>query len=63
MIASRVSLMSPPAPYASHVAGRNCIGPCAPAVDVPRMRPMPVSTRLMAARYGHGMPKAASASW
>ena len=40
----------------------NCIGPCAPAIDVPRMRPMPVSTRLMAARYLHGMPNSVSAS-
>ena len=27
------------------------------------MRPIPVSTRLMAARYCHGTPNAASASW
>ena len=40
----------PPSPRAQ-VDGRNCIGPCAPATDVPRIRPIAVSTRLMAARY------------
>ena len=41
----------------------NCIGPWAPATDVPRMRPMPVSTRFTAASTFQGTPKAASASW
>ena len=45
-----------PSPNAFHVAGMNCIGPCAPDTDVPRMRPIPVSTRLTAARYCHGTP-------
>src|SRR5919202_1647232 len=39
----------------------NCIGPWAPAWLSPRMRPMRVSTRWMAARYCHGTPDAASA--
>ena len=38
----------------------NCIGPWAPAVLSPRMRPMRVSTRWMAARYSHGTPLTAS---
>src|SRR6266550_496741 len=33
MIASWSSLMSPPSPYWVHVAGMNCIGPWAPALD------------------------------
>ena len=60
MIESAGSLMSP-RPHLAQVVGRNCIGPCAPATDVPRIRPIAVSTRLIAARYSQPTPYAASA--
>ena len=44
--------MLPPLPYAAHVLGMNCIGPWAPAVLLPWIRPIRVSTKWMAARYG-----------
>jgi hypothetical protein len=50
MMLSWGEVMSPPPPYAANVAGMNCIGPCAPAVLTPAMRPNAVSTRLIAAR-------------
>ena len=49
--------MFPPMPYAAHVAGMNCIGPCAPAVLWLRMRPKALSTRLTAASTRQLTPK------
>src|SRR5687767_7592538 len=57
MIASRGSLMSPPIPYASHVAGMNCIGPRAPEMLRLRTRPnaeAAVRGRVVAAQLGRG---------
>ena len=44
------SLFTSPFPYEAHVAGMNCIGPCAPAVLTPATLPNFVSIRLIAAR-------------
>ena len=46
----------------SHVVGMNCIGPWAPATEVPRIRPMLVSMKLIAARYSQSTPNRASAA-
>ena len=61
MIASRGIVGSPPQ-HCAQVDGRNCIGPTAPADDVPTIRPMRVSWKWMAASQYHGIPVPASAS-
>src|SRR5215475_3927995 len=43
-------------PQVSHVEGRNCIGPSAPAGDGPLLVPSPLSIWAMAARIVHDMP-------
>ena len=54
--------MSPPMPYAFQVAGRNCIGPRAPASLALRTRPKADSTKLIDARIVQGTPKRRSAA-
>ena len=43
-------------PYASQVAGMNCIHPWAPAVETFRLVPKAVSIRLIEASTYHGTP-------
>ena len=54
--------MSPPIPYARHVAGMNCIGPRAPASLALRTRPNADSTKLTAASTDQWTPKRRCAS-
>ena len=54
--------MFPPIPYAAHVDGRNCIGPCAPAPLAERVRPNFDSTNITDASTSHRTPNRRCAS-
>ena len=43
-------------PHSAQVDGRNCIGPCAPALDGPSLVPSPLSISLIAASTVQDMP-------
>ena len=50
-------------PASAQVLGKNCIGPWALATDTPSMRPMALSTKLIAASTSQAIPVLAAAWW